>query len=218
MRFRDQALLREALTHGSALNEQPDRNRRSYDRLELLGDAFLGWTVARELFSRFPAYDEGDLTRARSALVSGAALAEVAAGIGLGAHLILGAGEDAGGGRRNPRTLAAAVEAVVGAAYLDRGERGARKLVLRLLGDRLDAIGPGSPSRHPKSALQELLQRDGRPAPQYRVDGAEGAPPARRFAAQAVVDGDVLGEGAGRTKAEAERRAAEDALRRIGDG
>ena len=212
VRFRERALLREALTHRSYLNEQADRARISYDRLEYLGDAFLGWVVAEELFARFPHFDEGDLTRARAALVRGPVLAEVAGAIGLGERLILGLGEDAGGGRRRPRNLAAALEAVLGAVLVDRGEKRARALVMRWLGDRIQAAGPDKPARDPKSALQEALQRRGRPLPSYRVVRESGPSHARTFTVRAEIDGEVIGEGSGRSKSAAEQNAAQSAL------
>ncbi len=216
VRFNDQALLREAVTHSSYLNEQPDRRRVSYDRLEYLGDAFLGWVVAAELFERYPRFNEGNLTRARASLVQGPVLAAVADSINLGERLILGLGEDANGGRRRQRNLAAALEAVLGAVLLDRGEREARALVLRWLGDRLSSIDPQGPSRDAKSALQETLQRLGRPLPVYRIVDETGPPHARTFTVQAEVESEPVGEGSGRSKAEAERRAAHAALAAMG--
>ncbi len=215
VRFRERELLREAVTHRSYLNEQPDRARISYDRLEYLGDAFLGWVVAGELFARYPGFGEGVLTRARAALVQGPALAAVADSLGLGPHLILGLGEDAGGGRRRPRTLAAALEAVIGAVLVDRGERRARALVLSWLGEQLDAIGPDGPAPDAKSALQEQLQRSGRPLPVYRIAGESGPPHARTFTVRAEVDGETIGEGAGPSKSAAEQNAAQTALQTL---
>lgn len=212
VRFRERALLREALTHRSYLNEQANRKRSSYDRLEYLGDAFLGWVVAEELFARFPHFDEGDLTRARAALVRGPVLAEIADAIGLGDHLILGLGEDAGGGRGRPRNLAAALEAVLGAVLVDRGEKRARALVMGWLDDRIEAMGPERPARDAKSALQEALQQQGRPLPAYRVTRESGPPHARTFTVQAEIDGKIIGEGSGRSKSAAEQSAAQSAL------
>ena len=212
VRFRERALLREALTHRSYLNEQADRRRISYDRLEYLGDAFLGWVVAEELFARFPHFNEGDLTRARAALVRGPILAEIADSIGLGRSLILGLGEDAGGGRRRPRNLAAALEAVLGAVLVDRGEKRARALAMRWLGDRIRAIGPDTPARDAKSALQEALQREGRSLPVYRVTRESGPPHAKTFTVQAEIDGEIISEGSGRSKSAAEQSAALAAL------
>ena len=140
VRFKRPALLRQAVVHRSFINEQPGLNEQpgepleSYDRLEYLGDAFLGWVVAHELYGRWPSFSEGELTRARASLVQGRTLAGVARGIGLGAYLKLGQGEASSGGRDRDSNLAAAFEAVVGAVLIDRGEPAARALVLRYRG------------------------------------------------------------------------------------
>ena len=215
VRFKERALLREAVTHRSFLNEQPDRGLVSYDRLEYLGDAFLGWVVASELYARYPHYDEGDLTRARASMVRGTTLAEIANSLDLGAYLVLGLGEEASGGRARPRNLAAALEAVLGAVLVDRGERRARALVLRWLNDRIGRIGPQGAARDSKSALQERLQREGLPLPVYQVIAETGPAHARSFTVQALVGEQVVGEGAGRSKSEAEQRAAEAAIARL---
>lgn len=215
VRFKERALLREAVTHRSFLNEQPDRGLVSYDRLEYLGDAFLGWVVASELYARYPHYDEGDLTRARASMVRGTTLAEIANSLDLGAYLVLGLGEEASGGRSRPRNLAAALEAVLGAVLVDRGGTRARALVLRWLNDRLDRIGPRGAARDAKSALQERLQREGLPLPIYQVIAEAGPAHAKSFTVQALVEEQVVGEGAGRSKSEAEQRAAEAAIARL---
>ncbi len=219
VRFKERALLREAVTHRSILNEQhgeqPDRGLVSYERLEYLGDAFLGWVVASELYARYPRYDEGGLTRARAAMVRGTTLAEIADGLDLGAYLVLGLGEEAGGGRRRPRNLAAALEAVLGAVLIDCGEKEARALVLRWLNERIHDIGPQGAARDSKSALQERLQRQGLPLPVYQVIDETGPAHAKSFTVQALVEEQVLGEGAGRSKSEAEQRAAEAAIARL---
>ena len=215
VRFKERALLREAVTHRSYLNEQPDRGLVSYDRLEYLGDAFLGWVVASELYARYPHYDEGDLTRARASMVRGTTLAEIADSLDLGAYLVLGLGEETGGGRRRPRNLAAALEAVLGAVLVDGGEKKARALILRWLNDRIDRIGPQGAARDSKSALQERLQRQRLPLPIYQVIDETGPAHAKSFTVQALVEDQVLGEGAGRSKSEAEQRAAEAAIARL---
>ena len=212
VRFEERRLLREALTHRSFLNEQDDRALASYDRLEYLGDAFLGWVAAAELYARYPHYGEGELTRARASLVRGEALAEVARGLGLGAHLLLGQGEEASGGRDRDRNLAAALEAVVGATLLDRGEAAARSVVLRWLGPRIEAMGDAGAERDAKSALQEFLQGQGLPLPVYEVVSDAGEPDDRRFVVRALVDGRAMGEGTGRRRADAEQAAAREAL------
>lgn len=210
-RFSERGLLRQAVVHRSFLNEQDDRALSSYDRLEYLGDAFLGWVAAAELYERYPNYDEGELTRARAALVRGETLAEVGRILGLGEYLLLGQGEEASGGRDRTRNLAAALEAVVGAVLLDQGEESARSLVLRWLGPRIDAMGDAGVERDAKSALQEFLQGRGLPLPVYETlpgtGGTDGA-----FAVRVLVDGRTLGKGEGRRRSDGEQSAAREAL------
>jgi ribonuclease-3 len=215
VRFKERALLKQAAVHRSFLNEHPESGLESYERLEYLGDAFLGWVVAGDLYARHPSFDEGDLTRARAALVRGSTLADVAGEIGLGAYLYLGQGEEASGGRIRPSNLAAAVEALLGAVLIDRGEQAARKLVMRWLGDRIAAIGPDGTPRDAKSALQELTQRGGLPLPVYELLTEEGPSHARHYTVRVVVDGVPRGNGAGRRKAEAEQDAAAEAIQAI---
>lgn len=212
VRFNERGLLAQALVHRSFLNEQDDHALASYDRLEYLGDAFLGWVVAAELYRRYPSYDEGELTRARAALVRGETLAEVARSLALGDYLLLGQGEDASGGRDRTRNLAAAVEAVIGATLLDQGEGAAHSLVLRWLGPRIEAMGEAGAERDAKSSLQEFLQARGLPLPSYETLGDAGASQGGTFVVRVLIDGRALGEGAGRRRADAEQAAAHEAL------
>ncbi len=212
VRFNERGLLKQALVHRSFLNEQDDRTLASYDRLEYLGDAFLGWVAAAELYRLYPHYDEGELTRARAALVRGAALADIARSLGLGAHLLLGQGEEASGGRDRTRNLAAALEAVIGAVLLDRGEETARSLVLQWLKPRIQAMGDTGAERDAKTALQEFLQGHGLPLPVYETVSDTGEPHDRTFAVRVLVDSRAMGEGTGRRRVEAEQAAAREAL------
>ena len=212
VRFDERGLLRQAVIHRSFLNEQDDSGLASYDRLEYLGDAFLGWVTAAELYRRYPHYDEGELTRARAALVRGETLAEVARSLGLGAYLLLGQGEDASGGRERDRNLAGAVEAVLGATLLDQGEEAARSLVLRWLGPRIEAMGDAGVERDAKSALQEFLQGRSLPLPVYETLSDTGEPYDRTFIVHVLVDGSAMGEGSGRKRSDAEQTAAREAL------
>lgn len=211
-RFNDARLLRQALVHRSYLNEQPDPALASYDRLEYLGDAFLGWVAARELYARFPDYGEGELTRARAALVRGETLAEAARGMGLGEHLLMGQGEERNGGRDRDRNLAGALEAVTGAILLDAGEDAARVFTLRWLAPLLNREDRAWAERDAKTALQELVQSRGLPLPVYEVVADAEKPPGVAFAVRALVDGREAGVGEGRRKAEAEQAAARNAL------
>ncbi len=212
MRFKERGLLYEALVHRSFLNEQDDPSLASYDRLEYLGDAFLGWVAAAELFRLYPHYDEGDLTRARASLVRGETLAAVARSLGLGAYLLLGQGEEASGGRDRDRNLAAALEAVIGAVLLDQGEEASRSLVLQWLQPRIQAMGNSGAERDAKSALQEFLQGQGLPLPVYETVSDSGEPHDKEFAVRVLVDGRAMGQGAGHRRADAEQAAAREAL------
>jgi ribonuclease-3 len=212
--FSDAALLRRALAHRSYCAEVS--GELSNERLEYLGDAVLGWVVADLVYRRFPELDEGRLTDLRKSVVNAAALAEVARGLLLGDHLLLGRGEDAAGGRNKPSILSDALEAVIGAVYLDGGAGAAHDIVERLVGPSLvDAGGPVSRADH-KTQLQELTARRFDSAPAYVVR-SEGPDHELRFFATVFVTGRPLGEGEGSSKKLAEQAAAAVAVARIVD-
>jgi ribonuclease-3 len=201
--------LEKALIHSSYVNENPGITPASNERLEFLGDAILDLLVAEKLYHDQPGASEGELTRQRAGLVSGKALARLAAGIDLGRYLYLGKGEQSSGGHRKPSNLAAALEAVIAAVYLDSGLPAARALVLRLLEkdktlseDRTDF----------KSQLQEMTQARWQSVPEYRTIEATGPAHARRFTVEVSAAGDILGRGTGRSKRTAEQAAARTAL------
>ncbi|MDA1173047.1 MAG: ribonuclease III [Chloroflexi bacterium] len=212
VQFQNTALLEQALTHRSYLNEHPGEGFADYERLEYLGDAFLGWVIADELYRRHPGFTEGDLTRGRAALVRGATLAEIARSFDAGTYLTMGSGEEATGGRDRRATLAAIVEALIGAVLLDQGDREARELVLRWLGPKLDAIDPTGAPRDAKSALQEAAQRTGIPVPVYELVREEGPSHNKTFEVRVLFDGEERGRGEGRRKVDAEQAAAAQAL------
>ena len=209
-RFRDPGLLRRALTHRSYCNEHGLDATESYERLEFLGDAVLQLVMSAHLYRRFPDADEGRLTKARASLVRDAALARAARRWGLGGRLRVGRGVEESGGREQDSTLAAAVEAVLAAVYLDQGFEAAREFVGVNMMDELAAAVSGP--ENAKSRLQEYLQGLGRATPVYRVVGREGPDHSPVFTVEAVVDGAAAGVGRGGKKAEAERAAAEAAL------
>ncbi|MCY4423840.1 MAG: ribonuclease III [Acidimicrobiaceae bacterium] len=204
-RFNDAALLDMALTHRSWCGEHSGSS--SNERLEFLGDAVLSLVVTRRLYERFSDWAEGDLAKARASLVNAATLAEVGRSVGLGELLRLGRGEDDSGGRDKPSILADAVEAVIGAVYLDGGIGAADDAIGRLLGDRLDAVAESPGHADFKSRLQELAARLGMDPPSYDVT-TSGPIHHQRFRAE-VRAGDAAGVGAGSTKKDAEQRAAE---------
>ena len=210
--FGDRRLLELALVHGSYLNERAGAFEESNERLEFLGDAVIGVAAAHELYRRNPGWPEGRLSEARAELVRDETLARVASRLALGDRLRMGRGEAAGGGRERPGALAAALEAVVGAVFLDRGYPEAEALVVRLLAPEMRRLERPAAARNPKSALQEMLQAAGAKPPTYSIVGVAGERHAREFTAEVSLDGRVLGAGAGPRKSTAERRAAEAAL------
>ena len=169
VRFRDPELLTQSLVHTSIVNEQPQATPASNERLEFLGDAFLDYVVAAELFRRHPDMPEGRLTAARASLVNRDALAMAARRLSLGDFLLLGQGEEATGGRDRPSNLSGALEALIGAVLLDRGADEAERLILRLMAPGLDRLAREGVVPDAKSHIQELVQRSGGTPPTYRV-------------------------------------------------
>lgn len=210
--FADEEAVQRALTHRSAA-------RANNERLEFLGDSALELAVAELLFVRYPAASEGGLTRARAALVSNETLAAAARAIGVGAHLVLGAGEHRNGGRERDTILAGAFEALLGVVYLEAGHGAVRRAVERVLGSRLDGAAPDRTAKDAKTRLQELLQARGLDLPRYRIVKADGAAHRPRFLVECRLDvagvGATHGEGPSRRRAE--QRAAERALAEIRD-
>lgn len=209
--FQDPRLFRRALTHTSWVHEN---NGEDYERLEFLGDAVLQLGSSALLFERLPEAREGQMSRLRSRLVSTDALAALARRIGVGAALRLGVGEEATGGRDRPRVLAGATEAILGAVYLDGGADIALALVRRWLDAPLTALTSQEESawKDPRSLLQEHTQRDRGETPIYGVADRVGPPHRPTFVVEVRVGESVLGRGEGRSKREASRRAAEEAL------
>ena len=210
--FADKGLLCQALTHSSYVHENPGLAAVSNDRLEFLGDALVGLVTAGHLYGAFPEADEGRLTVMRSEIVKSRSLAEVAASLDLGRYLLLGKGEEAGGGRTRESNLAAAFEALAGAMLVDRGYDAAREFVLKSLGPRMERSVP----ENSKSLLQEVVQSTGAGPPTYRIIEESGAEHERRFTAEVVVAGRVAGRGSGLRKGLAEQEAARTALKSMG--
>jgi ribonuclease-3 len=206
--FTDGGLLRRALAHRSWCSE--NSGAESNERLEFLGDAVLGWAVADIVYQRFDELPEGHLTDLRKSVVNATALAEVAREIDLGHHILLGRGEAAADGADKASILSDAFEAVLGAVYLDGGADAAYQMVERLIEPRIpDTFGALSQLDY-KTRLQELSARSGRSVPVYQVSST-GPDHARSFRALALIDGEVLGEGEGRSKKAAEQGAATQA-------
>ena len=216
-RFRDRGLLEHALTHRSKAHEDPSGGVIDNESLEFLGDAVLGLVIADALCRKFPQSSEGQKSKIKAMLVSTAALAELAERLDLGEHMILGRGEEKTGGRRKHALLADTCEALIAAIYLDGGLEPARQFILRELGDTLEQAGrPDYFGRDHKSRLQEALQSLGRSLPTYRVVGEAGPEHRKLFHVEVLVAGDVIAQGTGRTKKDAEQDAAKAALDSIG--
>ena len=213
--FGDRTLLSQALTHPSAVNEDPQEFGASNQRLEFLGDSFVDFVAARELYLRLPQMTEGQLTELRSSVVRGEALARVARSISLGSYLYMGQGEEGSGGRDRDSNLAAALEAVVGAIVLDRGQDDAYAVTARLLQSELDRVIQEGAPRDPKSRLQEMLQGMGKGSPVYTTVAETGLGHEKIFSIEVVMAGQVLGRGSGRRKVDGERAAALEALKTL---
>ncbi len=206
--FDDNELLTLAMTHRSYCAEHPDVE--SNERLEFLGDAVLGLAVTDHIHATYPDLPEGQLAKLRASVVNTATLAEVAGRLGLGDYLRLGKGEHQSGGRQKESILADALEAVIGALYVDGGWEESREVVLDLLLDEISsgAVRPGRQDY--KTRLQELSAQMGLGAPVYQIEGS-GPDHDKRFVAVALIDGDARGEGTGTSKKRAEQAAARTA-------
>jgi ribonuclease-3 len=212
--FSNTRLLEEALTHKSFTNENLGTDEDN-QRLEFLGDAVIGLVVAEALMERLPQATEGQLTPRRALLVKEASLAEMARGIHLGDLLLLGRGEEMNNGRDRPSILSDAVEAVVGAVYLDGGYDASRKLVLKWIGSQFALVSDTARPVDVKTFLQEVLQAKGVEMPCYEVIGEEGPDHEKIFEVEISVGKSVLARGRGRSKKEAEKDAARRALNEV---
>ncbi|MCX7722884.1 MAG: ribonuclease III [Verrucomicrobiae bacterium] len=210
-RFHSPELLGLALTHPSAAHERGTPLQHN-QRLEFLGDAVLQLVLSAELYTRFPTFPEGVLTKARARLVNRRALAEQGRQLGLGEFLELSRGEEQQGGRNRPSSLADAFEAVIGAIFLDGGLDAARAFVLSRFGHALEQL-PALPAiENPKGELQELLQARSAAPPHYKLVSATGPDHDRVFECTVEHEGVELGRGRGKSKKEAEAAAALAAL------
>ena len=211
--FKDPSLLHQALVHLSYCNENGLDQSESYERLEFLGDAVLELSVSTELYLRFPNADEGELTKTRSSIVRRGALAQIARRIDLGSYLFVGKGIESSSDSQLESVLAAAFEALVAAVYIDQGNEFTRALILRLIDPELtQAEQMEGPPENPKSQLQELTQGQGLKPPTYELVSSEGPDHGPVFTVNVLVNGQVVGTGAGGKKSEAEGAAARSAL------
>ncbi|MGC9457010.1 MAG: ribonuclease III [Halothiobacillaceae bacterium] len=212
LEFSDEALLECALRHRSA-------GANNNERLEFLGDGVLNFVIAEQLFQRRPDAPEGELSRLRATLVREGTLAEIARQHDLGAFLTLGSGELKSGGFRRASILADALEALIGAVYLDRGFDAARTLVLSLFENRLAHLPEADELKDPKTRLQEYLQARQLDLPRYEVVDVQGAAHAQTFRVACSVRGRAdVAEGTGSSRRKAEQSAAEHMLNRLRSG
>ena len=213
--FNNPLLLKEALVHGSYANEVPHLAPATNERLEFLGDAVLDLVIAARLYTDISHLNEGEMTKLRAVLVRGNTLARGARGIGLGECLLMGKGEEATGGRTKSANLAGALEAVIGAIFLDQGYVTTGDFILRLFDSELEkAVSQGMASSY-KSELQELLQAREQQAPTYHVIETTGPAHERWFTVEVRLGDTVLGKGSGKSKKIAETDAANAILRKL---
>ncbi|MCL2352238.1 MAG: ribonuclease III [Firmicutes bacterium] len=209
--FKNEKLLRTALTHSSYAHENSVRDFN--ERLEFLGDAVLELSVSDYLYNKYPDESEGDMTRLRAGLVCEPSLASLARKIGLDREIFLGRGEESSGGRNRDSILADALEAVIGALYLDGGLAPARAFVLEILDEALKSEF-GFMADY-KTYLQEAIQRDSREPAVYAIIGESGPDHEKIFTASVSFGGQVLGVGEGRSKKDAEQKAAYFAIKKM---
>ena len=212
--FKDENLLIKALTHSSCVKERKERCDRNNERLEFLGDAFFDAIISEELYRRLDKVEEGKLTKLRALIVCEKSLAWHGQQIEIGKYLFLGKGEEYTGGRSRDSLLADAVEAVIGAVFLDGGYMAARDVVLKIFKSRIDDAVNGKLNNDYKTELQERLQAKGETKICYVIDKEEGPDHDKTFYITLYCADEPVGSGQGKSKKEAEQNAAKEALER----
>lgn len=213
IKFNNQNLLKQALTHRSWVNENSD-NYGTNERLEFLGDAILEFIVSKEIYNKFPNEEEGYLTALRANLVNTKNLSQVATKLDIGNMIFLSKGEEDGGGRLNPSLLADTIEAIIGALFIDQGISAAEKFVSENILVDIDNKTKLS-LKDPKSLLQEKIQAKNLPAPKYQVVSEVGPDHNKEFKIEVLVNGKSIASGVGKSKSEAEQDAAFNALKDV---
>jgi ribonuclease III len=213
--FRNRGFLAEALTHRSFYHENPDKADAYNERLEFLGDSVLGFVIVEYLFCLENKLPESVMAKTKSYLVKEMILSEIAVSISLGKYLRLGKGEEGTGGRAKKSLLADAVEAVLGAVYLDAGYEKTREVILKLFQERLDAIISSGEFHDFKTELQEKTQLLYSTIPEYKIIRQEGAEHKKLFTIEVYIEGERYGDGTGKSKKEAETLAAKEALQKL---
>jgi len=215
MKFKSLETLKTALTHTSYANEKGLPHSRSNERLEFLGDSILGFVIAEELFKRFPENPEGSLAKAKAILASEEVLSRLSKELKIGEFLFLGKGEELTGGRERDSILADVFEAIVASIYLECGMDAVRKFINFLFEDKYEKAINEELVHDSKTKLQELTQKKYRILPKYSVVDQYGPPHNLTFIVEVSVNGKVFGRGSGKSKKEAEQKAAQQALRRL---
>ena len=215
-RFQNIQLLQNALTHSSYANERWHNSLLSNERLEFLGDSVLGMLVAAYLYHNFPNRPEGELTRMRADMVCEQTLAAAANRIGLGSHLLLGHGEEQGGGRHRNSILADAMESVIAACFLDGGIEAALKVVQQFI--LVEVPVTKLHNADYKTKLQELVQQKKNQVLSYRLAGQSGPDHDKQFDVEVSLNGSVVGSGSGSSKKRAEQMAARSAIEKLFPG
>lgn len=210
--FKDKSIIFEALSHSSFANES---KKNSNERLEFLGDSVLSIVVSNYLFEHYKHLPEGHLTKVRASLVCEASLYEFAKTIDLGDYIMLGKGEENTGGRKRPSILADAFEAVIAAIYLDGGIENASKYVLSFIPKDLSLKKAVSNNDY-KTILQEVIQKNPEEKIEYFLKDAVGPDHDKTFTIQVKLNSNVIGEGVGHSKKQAEQAAAKEALKLMG--
>ena len=214
--FRNIQLLQNALTHSSYANERWHNSLLSNERLEFLGDSVLGMLVAEYLYHNFPNRPEGELTRMRADMVCEQTLAAAANRIGLGSHLLLGHGEEQGGGRKRNSILADAMESVIAACFLDGGMEAALKVVQQFI--LVEVPVNKLHNADYKTKLQELVQQKKNQTLSYKLVGQSGPDHDKQFDVEVSLNGQVVGSGSGSSKKRAEQMAARSAIEKLFPG
>ncbi len=213
--FKNKKLLYEALTHRSFSHENPDKADTCNERLEFLGDSVLGFVIVEYLFLSKSKFSESVMAKTKSYLVKESVLSEISSSISLGKYLKLGKGEEATGGRTKSSLLADAIEAVLGAVYLDGGYKKAKELILTLFKEKIDTILSSGEFYDFKTELQEKTQLLFSTIPEYKVIKQEGKEHKKIFTVEVYVAGEMFGTGCGKSKKEAETLAAKKGLLKL---
>ncbi|UFU00996.1 ribonuclease III [Radiobacillus kanasensis] len=209
--FQNEKLLKQAFTHSSYVNEHRKKDYEDNERLEFLGDAVLELGVSQYLFKEYPKMEEGELTKLRASIVCEPSLVNFARKIGFGDYILLGRGEEMTGGRTRPALLADVFESFIGALYLDQGYDIVLQFLEKFVFPEI-SNGAFSHGMDYKSQLQEVVQRNKNGNVEYVIIEERGPAHSREFVSQVLIKGQMSGEGIGRTKKEAEQRAAKTAL------